>query len=56
MKPAGIEIAGQPVTLMSQHVRIQSMYVGISTPSTARGQSSSTSNGGTCDTGSASTS
>ena len=32
VKPQGTEIAGSPVTVMSEHARIQSMYVGNGTP------------------------
>ena len=33
VKPAGTEIAGSPVTVMSEQLRIQSMYVGSDWPS-----------------------
>ena len=54
--PAGTEIAGQPVTVIRYAERIQSRYVSTGRPLIAAGNSWSAGNGGTCDTGSASTS
>ena len=54
--PAGTEIAGQPVTVMRYAERIQSRYDVIGLPLISVGNSSSTGNGGTWETGSTSTS
>ena len=56
MKPAGTEIAGQPVTVMRYAERIQSRYVACGSPLMVAGYSSSALNGGTWLTGRASTS
>ncbi len=49
-------MAGQPVTVMKYADRIQSRYVAIGRPLISVGNSWSAGNGGTCETGSTSTS